>query len=205
MSTLQARGRPNDPPPGAEATILSRDGAKSVLAQGTYGGSQGLGAWVDLDAPDHRLEPGQGIIIASGPIGARVALLASIRDVRERRVTLVRQSPWRKVDTRTFPRFGTSRAAVVFAAGETLKARIADISLGGMALEVNSPVAFDSFDVRPEGESSRLPCLVVGKQERTGLVLLHLEFGILDREGVACVGRLVAVASGGEANELLAS
>jgi len=207
MNGQPAAGRPGEPCPGTAATILRRDTAKSILAEGTYGGQQGFNVWLTLDPAAHPLEPGQDVMIACGPTGERVALLARLREVRDGRAVFLRQSPWRAVDTRAFPRFATSLQAWLPAGQHLLPATIVDISLGGMAIEVGGQFETASVDVQlgDEPASPRLPCLVVSKRQREDLTVLHLEFGILSDEAAARVERLVAEVGDGMERELLAS
>ncbi len=146
-------------------------------------------------------------MIACGPIGERVALLARVRDVGDGRAVFVRQSPWRAVDTRSFPRFPTNVPAVLVVGDERINGTVVDVSLGGMAIEVEQPIEAESLDVRigEDGEPSLLPCLVVSKQQRPDRTVLHVEFGILGDEAAVCVERLVADVSDGHERELLAS
>jgi PilZ domain len=208
MSIPQPGGRPVDPRPGDRAAILRRDTRKSVLSEGTFGGQQGFSLWVQLDpGVSSCVEPGQEVIVACGPVGERVALLARVRDVREGRAALVRQSPWRPVDTRSFPRFATSMPAALLSGGESFSATVLDISLGGMAIEVREPLHAEAIEVQlaGDGESLRLPCLVVSRSQPPGANVLHVEFGILSPEAASRLNLLVAKAGDRQQREPLAS
>lgn len=205
MNGQAAGNRPGDPGPGSEARIIRRDPDKTALATASYGGQQGFNVWCTVEGEVAALEPGTDVIITCGPVGERVAMLARIRDIRGNRVTFVRQSPWRSVDTRAFPRFDTDIEASVFVRGEVMAARIVDLSLGGMAIEVGAPLSADSIEVQVGAAAPPVSCIVVSAHDKNGKRVLHVEFGMLGDLERTYIEKLVASVSDGEERELLAS
>lgn len=184
---------------------MGRDAARTFLATAAYGGQQGFNIWltvIEIAAP---LEPGTDVMLTCGPAGERVAMLARFREIRGDRATFVRQSPWRSVDTRAYPRFKTNLEASVLVRGTVTPARILDLSLGGMAIEVPSALGADSVEVQAGPHAPRIPCMVVSSHDKDGAHRLHVEFGILGDVESTFIERLVASVSRGEERELRAS
>lgn len=179
------------------ATILRCGGPKCVLARGTLTGQQGFTVSITLVHSAQALAPGQEVVVACGPAGRRVALLARFGELRDGHAVFVRLSPWRPTDTRAFPRFTTSLHAFIAAADVLVHATVVDISLGGMAIEAEGRVEADSILARiDDGDDSSppLPCSVVRKRRDGESTRLHVEFGVLSSEATSFVERLVRVA-----------
>ncbi|MCZ2107993.1 MAG: PilZ domain-containing protein [Dehalococcoidia bacterium] len=181
------------PVTGAPIVVLRRGSPSGEVCGGVFVGQQAFNVTLDLGSPEAVPEPGQDVILAAGPVGKRVVLLARFRELRGARAIFLRQSPWRPVDARLFPRYRTAIAATVELGGECHPGRIIDISKGGAALEIDCDADCEQPDVVfwlddvPDG----LPCRVVNREREPGHLVLHLQFEGLSNTASLHVQHLV--------------
>ena len=193
------------PTAGDPATVLRRGIPAGDVCVGSFVAEHAFNVSIEFEGLPSFIEPGQEVVIACGPIGKRVVLLARFRELRGTRAMFVRQSPWRPVDARLYRRYRTAISATLDAGGEPQPGRIVDISLGGAAVECEASRSVRRISLSFEGMPEQLRCRVVNQDERDGHRVLHLQFEALSDAGRAHVRHLVEALGAEVEAELLAS
>lgn len=186
-STLIAQA-PNH---GDPAAILRRGIPAGEVCAGSFVAQQAFNVTIDLESLPASLDPGQEVVIACGPVGNRVVLLARFREMRGTSAVFTRQSPWRPVDARLYPRYRTAITATLDSGDEQQPGRIIDISFGGAAVECEGSRHPRTVTLLFEGVPGGLPCRVVNQDQVDGHRVLHLQFESLASAARAHVQHLV--------------
>jgi hypothetical protein len=139
-------------------------------------------------------EPEDDVMIACGELGQRVAALARFKHLAGSTAVFTRLSSWRAVDTRSYVRYRTNARANIRRKSGNLRATVVDISLGGLALEVEELPGPARLEVRvgTRHNAPYLPCRVIRQREHDGHTVLHAAFEPLDVRSRSYVERLVA-------------
>lgn len=177
---------------GVATTMVQRGVARPLTAEGLFGGQRGFHVTVALTEACP-FAPGEGVLIACGEVGDRVAALASFQSAADGAASFTRLSPWRPVNTRRDPRYRTHLRANVRRTTGNLHATVIDISRGGLALAVAELPGVADFDVRvglAKG-SPYLPCRLISQRDSAEGKLLHIRFRVMDGAMRAYVDRLV--------------
>ena len=115
-------------------------------------------------------------------------------------VAVVKIAPhWRLIDTRDRTRYATAIEIAMHTGPRSRPqpAVMTDISNGGMAVQVATPVAEETVEItiEHEGFSSRLSCRVVNAESDDEQTVLHLQFEGLSSAQAAFVRNLLAWAA----------
>lgn len=179
------------PGQGDPAAILRRGVPAGEVCSGSFVAQQAFNISIELESLPTALEPGQEVVIACGPVGKRVVLLARFREMRGTRAIFIRQSPWRPVDARLYPRYRTAITATVDSGADQQPGRIIDISIGGAAVECEGSRHPRTVNLTFEGVPGSLPCRVVKQDHADGHQVLHLQFESLASAARSHVQHLV--------------
>jgi len=186
-STLHAQ----PPTAGDPVAVLRRGTPAGEVCAGSFVAGQAFNVTIELESLPPVLEPGQEVVIACGPVGKRVVLLARFREMRGAHAIFIRQSPWRPVDARLYPRYRTAITATLDSGDEQQQGRIIDISFGGAAVECEGSRHPRTVTLLFDGVPGGLPCRVVNQDQADGHRVLHLQFESLASAARSHVQHLV--------------
>lgn len=135
--------RADDPVPGEWVTVQPRDTRSLVRVGGKLVAIRRFFVTVNFSGP-HPWGAGDEIIVAFGPPEHRFVALAKVKAETVDGTRLMRQSPWRPLNTRAFPRVDTSVPIAVTWGDVEYVGRTVNLSFGGAAL---------GLEGLPEGET----------------------------------------------------
>jgi hypothetical protein len=180
------------PGAGVATTMVQRGVSQPLSAEGLFAGQHAFRVSIAMTeiCP---FEAGEGVLLACGEIGDRVAALAAFQGFAEGVAVFTRLSPWRPVNTRRHPRYRTELRANVRRKAGNLHATVVDISRGGLALTVDELPGVADFDVRvgTKKGSPYLPCRLIYQRDDAEGKLLHIRFREMDGAMCAYVDRLI--------------
>ncbi|MEO9256336.1 MAG: PilZ domain-containing protein [Tepidiformaceae bacterium] len=181
------------PAMGAPCTLTQRGSGKHGSASGILRQARAFQITIEM-APAWAFESGDDVILVCGEPGERAAALARFKHAAGANAVFTRLSPWRPIDTRSYVRYRTHARANIRRKTGNLRASVVDISLGGLALEVDQVPGAARLDVRVgTGHAAPfLSCRIVTQRPVGDRVMLHLAFEDLDAQSRTYVEHLVA-------------
>jgi hypothetical protein len=181
------------PVAGVPCTIVQRNADTPRSAAGLLEQARGFQVALAMlgECP---FEPEDDVMIACGELGQRVAALARFKHLAGSTAVFMRLSPWRAVDTRSYVRYRTNARANIRRKSGNIHGTVVDISLGGLALEVEHVPGGASLEVRvgTRHGAPYLPCRVIRQREHDGHTVLHVAFERLEAQSQLYVERLIA-------------
>ena len=139
--------RTDDPAAGGRITAQPRDTDLLIRADGRIAEVQRF--FVNINFPDgHPWTVGDEVILAFGPDEYRFAALAKVKGETPDGTRFMRQSPWRPLNTRAFPRFAVEVSVSVNCGDTELAGMTTNLSFGGAALALQGLPEGDVVTVR---------------------------------------------------------
>ena len=139
--------RADDPLLGEWITAQPRDTRSRVRVGGKLAAIQRFFITLDFPGP-HPWNVGDEIILAFGPPEYRFAALAKVKAETAEGTRFMRQSPWRPLNTRAFPRVDVSVPIAVTWADVEFVGRTVNLSFGGAALGLEGLPVGETIYVR---------------------------------------------------------
>ena len=184
-------------PRAGDATTVMQRGVGSPLSwDGVFETQRGFQIAVRGTA-ECPFETEEDVLLASGPLGNRLASLARFKGLNAGRAIFTKLSPWRPVDTRADPRYRTHMSAFVRGESVEVAASVLDVSAGGAALamecDIEPRTGTEMLDVKigTRPDAPYLPCRVISRSDGGAAKLLHVRFGTMTVQAHAYVSQLI--------------
>ena len=189
-------GAPLVPRAGDATTVMQRGIGSPLSWDGVFETQRGFQIAVHggVECP---FEHEEDVLLASGPLGSRLASLARFKGLNAGRAIFTKLSPWRPVDTRANPRYRTNMSAFVRDDSVEVAASVLDVSAGGAALamecELEPRTGVEMLDLKigTRPDAPYLPCRVVSRSNGESARLLHVRFGTMTVQAHAYVSQLI--------------
>jgi len=168
--------------PGTPVVVMQRSVSPPVQHQATLASTRELVVALRLASPTV-FHSGEDVLLVAGELGARKVVSARFAMVRDDVAVFRMLREWQDFDPRAHPRLPADITAEIRSVLGTSRqsARVIDVSLGGLGVEVATKPGGREMEVHltVEGFAARLPCEIVNAESTDGGVLLHLRFAEL--------------------------